>query len=310
MPTYSIGSNQSVDEDVLAQMVSNWASDISPGPSDESGQTLTFTLSNDNNALFSSQPSLNSDGDLIYTPAADAHGSATVSIYLSDDGGTANGGVDETSTSTFTIAVTPVADTPSITDVSTLEDTQTLDGLVISRNAADGDEVTHFKITGITNGSLYQQDGVTGISEDDFITYAQGSAGLRFDPEADFNGDGSFAIQASTGASVDDLGGSLVTATIVVTAVNDIPVVYDSSYTVLEDSSITFYLFSNDGDTTNTVADSQNVTFLIEDSTDFGQLNLLNADVGEIVFTPNENWNGFDNLLIMLLMMVVRIMMV
>ena len=53
----------------------------------------------------------------------------------------------------------PVADTPSVTDATTNEDTQTTNGLVISRNAADGAEVTHFKITGITNGTLALSDG-------------------------------------------------------------------------------------------------------------------------------------------------------
>ena len=294
IPSYSLGANQSVDEDGGSQTVSNWATDISSGPSDESEQALTFSLSNDNNSLFVSQPSVSSNGDLSYTPADDAHGNAIVTIYLSDDGGTANGGVDETSNSTFTIEVVPVADTPSITNASTLEDTQSSSGLLISRNAVDGDEVTHFKITGITNGSLYQQDGVTGISNNAFITYAQGSAGLRFSPDDDFNGDGSFMIQAATGASSDSLGGLSVSATIEVIAVNDIPIVFDSSYTVLEDSSITFYLFSNDGDTTNTVADIQSVTYFIDSSTVFGQL-FPPAEDGEIVYTPEENWNGFDS---------------
>ena len=73
-----------------------------------------------------------------------------------------------------------------MTDATTNEDTQTTSGLVISRNAADGAEVTHFKITSITNGTLFQNDGTTPINNGDFITFAQGNAGLKFTPAADF----------------------------------------------------------------------------------------------------------------------------
>src|SRR3989442_2958614 len=44
-----------------------------------------------------------------------ANGSATVTVTLSDNGGTANGGVDTSASQTFTITVTPVNDAPSFT---------------------------------------------------------------------------------------------------------------------------------------------------------------------------------------------------
>ncbi|MCP5240487.1 MAG: hypothetical protein H6949_11790 [Zoogloeaceae bacterium] len=69
---------------------------------------------------------------------------------------------------------------------------------MISRNPADGAEVTHFKITGIANGTLYKSDGTTQITDGSFITVAEGNAGLKFTPSANFNGSGSFTVQAST----------------------------------------------------------------------------------------------------------------
>ncbi len=42
---------------------------------------------------------------LSFTPAADANGQALVSVFLRDDGGTANGGDDTSPTRTFTITV-------------------------------------------------------------------------------------------------------------------------------------------------------------------------------------------------------------
>jgi len=48
--------------------------------------------------------------------------------------------------------------------------------------------VTHFKITGISNGTLYKNDGTTAITNGTFITFAEGSAGLKFTPTANFSG--------------------------------------------------------------------------------------------------------------------------
>src|SRR5205823_4870960 len=120
-PSFTKGADQSVGEDAGGQTVNNWATAVSAGPADESGQTLTFGVTNDNNALFSSQPAVSSAGTLTYTPAADAFGSATVSVKLQDSGGTANGGQDTSATQTFQITVGAVADTPSVTPATTNE---------------------------------------------------------------------------------------------------------------------------------------------------------------------------------------------
>jgi len=100
-------------EDAGAQSVAAWATAISPGPSDESSQSVTFTVTADNPGLFAVQPAVAPDGTLIYTPAADANGVATVIVTARDNGGTANGGVDASAASTFTVTVDSVNDTPS-----------------------------------------------------------------------------------------------------------------------------------------------------------------------------------------------------
>ena len=158
---------------------------------------------------------------LKFTPTANFSGSGSFTIQASTSNGDAGLGG---STVNATITVTAVADTPSVTNATTNEDTQSTSGLVISRNAADSTEVTHFKITGITNGTLYKNDGVTQITSGTFITFAEGNAGLKFTPTANFNGSGSFTIQASKSNGDAGLGGSTVNATITVNAVNDAPV--------------------------------------------------------------------------------------
>jgi large repetitive protein len=113
-PSFTAGANPTVLEDASAQSVP-WATNISPGPPSEASQNVSFTVSSDNPALFSTQPAMAPDGTLTYTPDADANGAATVTVTAHDDGGTAGGGVDTSAPSTFTLTVSPVNDSPRFT---------------------------------------------------------------------------------------------------------------------------------------------------------------------------------------------------
>jgi len=111
-PSFTTGGNVTVAEDSGAYSAA-WATAISAGPADESGQALTFSIqSNDNPSLFSAGPTIASDGTLSFTPVADASGTATLNVVLMDDGGTANGGQDTSAPVSFDIIVTAVNDAP------------------------------------------------------------------------------------------------------------------------------------------------------------------------------------------------------
>ena len=115
-PGFDLGEDQTVTNTSGAQTVERFATNISAGPPNESGQALTFTVTSDDDSLFSAQPDIDeTTGDLTYTPNGNASGTATVSVELKDDGGTANGGDDTSDTKTFTITVNPVNDAPSFT---------------------------------------------------------------------------------------------------------------------------------------------------------------------------------------------------
>jgi hypothetical protein len=122
------------------------------------------------------------------------------------------------------VTVTPIADTPGITGATTAQNVQTTSGLVISRNAADGAEVTHFKVTGIVNGTLFKTNGATAINVNDVITYAEGNAGLKFTPATGKISPAdtfSVSVQAATSAGGAGLSG---TATAFIT-VQSVPVI-------------------------------------------------------------------------------------
>ena len=106
-PVFAKGADQTVLAYSGQRTVNGWATNISAGPPDESGQGLDFIVTTDNKGLFSALPTIDvATGNLTFTPAPNTVGVATVSIQLHDDGGTDNGGVDTSAVQTFTIAVT------------------------------------------------------------------------------------------------------------------------------------------------------------------------------------------------------------
>jgi hypothetical protein len=189
---------------------------------------------------------------------------------------------------TLTIDLTPVADTPSVTDASTPAETQTTSGLVIARNPADGTEVTHFRITSITDGTLFQNDGVSVITNGTFITRTQGQAGLRFTPATGFSGSAGFAVQASTSNEASGLGGNTVNATITVTPRDQtitfppIPEQEPSDSVVLSATAtsglaVTFAVSSGPA----TITNSNQLTF-----TEAGSVTITASQSGNAVWNP------------------------
>ena len=111
-PSFTSGGNVNVNEDSGAYSAA-WATGMSAGPSDESGQTLSFNITGNNNpSLFSVAPSIAPDGTLSFTLADNANGTANLSVTLQDNGGTANSGVDTSAPVNFDIIVTGVNDAP------------------------------------------------------------------------------------------------------------------------------------------------------------------------------------------------------
>jgi hypothetical protein len=223
------------------------------------------------------------------TPASNKFGSATITVTVASG--------SQTMTDTFVLSVTPIADTPSVSNSTTAEDTQTTTGLVISRNAADGSEVSFFKITNIQNGTLFQNDGTTLINNGDFITFAQGNLGLKFTPAPNFSGTGSFDIQASTGNNNAGLGGSVITAMIAVGSVNDQPTldaITPNPRNILEDAGLQTVnltgISAGGGESQGlTVTATSNNTGLIPNPT--VSYTSPNA-TGSLSFTPVANQSG------------------
>jgi len=203
-PSFTKGPDQTVAEDAGPRFVTNWATAVTAGPN-ESTQSVTFVVTNNTNpSLFSAGPSVSPAGTLTYTPAPNANGSATITIVLKDNGGTANGGQDTSPAQTFVINVTAVNDAPTASNQTVTTDEDTPRAITLSGSDVEGDALTFVIVSGPSNGAL----SGTGASR----TYT---------PAADFNGPDSFTYKVVDAHGAES---AVATVTVNVTAVNDAPV--------------------------------------------------------------------------------------
>ena len=116
VPFFTKGSDVTVAENSGAASIRGWATGIGAGKGD-TGQTLSFQIVGDtNSALFASGPAIDpASGDLSFTPATNANGTATLAVQLHDNGGTGHGGIDTSAVQHFVVTVTPVNQAPTFT---------------------------------------------------------------------------------------------------------------------------------------------------------------------------------------------------
>ncbi|MCE7996952.1 MAG: hypothetical protein HEP71_33630, partial [Roseivirga sp.] len=178
-PSFTIGGNQTVSQSAGAQTIPSH----STGMTDNDGatQTLTFNVANDNNGIFDVQPDIDeSSGNLTFTPKSSTFGKATVTVSLSDDGGTASGGVDQSANQTFDIFITPDnikinevhasagADAEFIEVYNTGASATSLSGLVmVWFNGSDDLAYKDFDLTGSTSASGFYVIGETAFGSKD-----------------------------------------------------------------------------------------------------------------------------------------------
>ena len=320
-PTFFVLGVPAVLEDSGAQTV-NLLTNISPGPLEEA-QSVSFNVTHNNNpGLFSVAPAVSSSGTLTYTPAPDAFGNAIVTVVATDDGGTANGGVNTSTEQNFTISITPVNDAPTFTkgaDQTINEDAgfQFISNWAINisqgPNESDG---FGFQVTNNTNPGLFSQQ--PSVSTNGLLTYS---------PSFNANGTADITIVLKdTGGTAN--GGVDTSApqtfTITVNPVNDAPQISlqatfvqtnqqtprlfsastSSSITLLDVDAgtdpIRVTLTATQG--TLTLPSTAGLTFVTGDGADddtmtfTGLVSTIVARLNGLLFTPNNDFAGLANL--------------
>ena len=313
VPSFTLPANpnQAALEDAGAQTVTGFASNISKGAAEESGQSLTFNVTTNNSAAFASGPAIDTGtGDLTYTLADNWNGGPiTVTVTLSDDGGTANGGDDESDAQTFTISGTSVNDVPSFTvgaDQTVLEDVggQTVLGFAsnISRGLSNADatddesgQTLTFNVTTDNNAAFAVGPAIDTATGD-----------LTYTLAANWNGGPiTVTVNLSDNGGIDD-GGVNVSAdqtfTISGTTVNDVPsFTVGADQTVLEDAGAqTVSGFASNisrGLSNPDAADDesgQTLTFNVttDNAAAFAVGPAIDTVTGDLTYTLADNWNG------------------
>ena len=232
-PSFTKGANSTVNEDAAVQTITAWAKSISAGAG-ESGQTVTFTVTNNNNSLFSQQPDIAANGNLTFTPATNASGSATVTVQLKDNGGTTGGGID-TFTTTFTITVSAINDVPlrstgSLPTITVEEDSATNSSVSLGLNgvtyapgpANESSQTLTYRITAIPTFLRLFKSGGAAVVVGNTVTAAELQA-LTYRTVANLFGTGTIQFTVTNNGSGTAPNVNLLTQTINVTVnpVND-----------------------------------------------------------------------------------------
>jgi VCBS repeat-containing protein len=273
-PSFAKGADISEEEDCGAESYFGWATAISAGPDDETKdekQTVSFTVSNDNNALFSIQPTISSVGTLSFTSAADANGYATVTVTAKDSG-TPN---TSSSAQTFKITLTPVNDAPAaknMTEILDTDENQSYRGY-LSGSDVDKDAIKYSITSNPANGTVT----ITNID----------TGAFQYTPNKYFNGDDTFKFKVNDGKA-DSVE---ATVTMKVLGVNDPPVATGFSFSVGEDGTKTIDL-SNPLYSSDIDSDRTKFTYSIPLNPDHGKLTPLGS--GEFSYAPNGNYFGSD----------------
>lgn len=260
---------------------------VSPGPANESGQTLTL-----NSVLAPNGGTVAIVGSNVeFTPAANFNGpSAPRFVIEVFDNGTTNGSPAPLNITTGVLfAITPVNDAPvAQDDIATTGEGQAMD-IAVRTNDFDVDVAPFTGVLGqlqpgttIVNISN-PTDGVTTVG----TAVVQGT-GIRFTPNAGFFGTATFTYQLDDGTALS----APATVTVTVVEANDPPVANpDPGIVTAEDTAIAIDVFANDTDPDTAKA---NWSFILVTPPTNGTA-VFNATTRVVDYTPNANYNGPDS---------------
>ncbi|WP_192811924.1 Ig-like domain-containing protein, partial [Vibrio harveyi] len=245
----AVNDTVATDEDTAVTI------DVLANDSDPENDTLTITAA----SVPAEQGTVTIvDGKLVFTPAENFNGDATIS-YTTSDG-------ELSDDATVEVTVNPVNDAPVAANdtVATDEDTAVTIDVLANDSDPENDQLT------ITNASVPAEQGT--------VTIVDGK--LVFTPAENFNGDATISYTISDGELSDD-----ATVAVTVNPANDAPVAVNDAVSTDEDTAVTIDVLANDSDPEN---DTLTITAALVPA-EQGTVTIVD---GKLVFTPAENFNG------------------
>ncbi|WP_275895741.1 tandem-95 repeat protein [Vibrio splendidus] len=260
-PTYTI------DEDTSITLT---AEDILSNATDVDGDTLTLEsvdYSGDDGSIVA-----NEDGSYTFTPSENFNGDLDLSVTINDGTASVSAPVH--------IQVDAVNDAAVVEDLalSGTEDTTitiTQADLLSTATDVDGNDLTASNLT---------------INESFGEVTDNGDGTFSFVPADDYNGDVPLTFTVSDGTGNTQAHGNLDLA-----AVNDTPVLAETSFSLNEDNSIVITEAELLANATDIDADALSITDI---SISDGNGSVIQNENGDWVYTPTENYSGDANLTI------------
>jgi hypothetical protein len=298
-PTFTAGPTVRVQED-RGPYTTQWATNISPGPIDESNQSVSFEVSTINaadTALFTQdgQPAISPDGILTFTPALNANGAVDLRVVARDSEGLAGAPI------TLRVNIQPVNDFPSPApdNFTTNEDTVRVitaaellaNDIDVDLNDANPDELQIVMNSPQLSlrGALVTFDPVTQTITYD-PTVSTELQGLK-SGSAPLNDSFSYAVADRAGANATPIRTSnSVLVSVSVTGVNDGPVTEPDVPTLQSPGSTVIRVLDNDVDVDG-VIDPSSLTVTKQPA--FGSVSIDPVE-GTITYTPFTNFPGND----------------
>ncbi|WP_040259424.1 retention module-containing protein [Pseudomonas massiliensis] len=233
---------------------------------------------------------------LTFVPNANWNGSTSV-VYTATD----NQGVTSTASGTVTVNVAAVNDAPLVTNSTATGSEDSPVTVTLGGSDVDG-TVDHFTLSSVpADGVLLRDanDPLSVVKVGDTITATGNGATLTFVPNANWNGSTSVVYTATDNQGVTSTTSGTVTLN--VAAVNDAPLVTNSTATGSEDSPVTVTLGGSDVDGTVdhfTITSVPADGVLLRDANDsssvvnVGDTITATGNGATLTFVPNANWNG------------------
>lgn len=266
----------------------------------EATQTLSIVATSSNTGLIPnptvSYSSPNANGSLGFTPVANASGTATITVTVSDNGGTANGGVASFSRQ-FTVNVTPVNDAPTLNAIT--------NPAAINEDAAE--QTLSLAGIGMGNGdsgqvlTLSATSNNTALIPNPTVSYSSPNAtgSISYTPLANQSGTAVITVTVTDNGGTANGGDNAISQqfTVNVVAVNDAPTLnaIPTPAAILEDDFPQIVNLSGIGagpgdpaQQLTVTATSDNTVLLPHPSVNYSSPGSL----GSITYSPNGNQSG------------------
>ena len=227
------------------------------------------------------------DTQILFNPIEHWNGTTTFTYTIEDLS-------EATATATVTVNINQVNDNPEAVDDTGSAQEDNAATIDVLNNDTDKDQDTD-----LNKDTTYPPSGeVLSVDPDGFSGVEHGTATVNgegdviFTPADDWHG-----VETFTYTVKDARGGSATAdVTVTITAVNDLPVAKDDTYTIDEDAQDewTFTVLSNDtdADKTSGVDPTETMTIVSVAGVDTDVCTVDIVDDTQILFNPIEHWNG------------------